>query len=92
MSESTHRKVKTALDETRLLILGVHILLGFHLNAAFQFGFAHSCSEFRNRSGVNGYQAFLATTFALMVLACGANESVAACAVAALKDVDAART
>jgi hypothetical protein len=41
VTESTHRKVKTALDETRLLILGVQILLGFHLNAAFQFGFAH---------------------------------------------------
>jgi hypothetical protein len=34
------RKVKTALDETRLLILGAQILLGFHLNAAFQPGFA----------------------------------------------------
>jgi hypothetical protein len=41
VTESTHRKVKTALDETRLLILGAQILLGFHLNAAFQFGFAH---------------------------------------------------
>ena len=41
MTESTHRKVKTALDETRLLILGAQILLGFHLNAAFQSGFAH---------------------------------------------------
>jgi hypothetical protein len=41
VSESTHRKVKTALDETRLLILGAQILLGFHLNAAFQSGFAH---------------------------------------------------
>jgi hypothetical protein len=41
VTESTHRKVKTALDETRLLILGAQILLGFHLNAAFQAGFAH---------------------------------------------------
>lgn len=40
MTESTHRKVKTALDETRLLILGAQILLGFHLNGAFQSGFA----------------------------------------------------
>ena len=40
MSESTHRKVKTALDETRLLILGAQILLGFHLNGAFQARFA----------------------------------------------------
>jgi len=41
VTELTHRKVKTALDETRLLILGAQILLGFHLNAAFQAGFAH---------------------------------------------------
>jgi len=33
------KKVKTALDETRLLILGAQILFGFHLNAAFQRGF-----------------------------------------------------
>jgi Family of unknown function (DUF6328) len=40
LSASAHRKVKTALDETRLLILGAQILLGFHLNGAFQAGFA----------------------------------------------------
>jgi hypothetical protein len=34
------RRVKTALDETRLLILGAQILFGFHLNAAFQAGFS----------------------------------------------------
>jgi hypothetical protein len=39
VTESTHRKVKTAMDETRLLILGAQILLGFHLNGAFQSGF-----------------------------------------------------
>src|SRR2546423_1077641 len=33
------RRVKTALDETRLLILGAQILFGFHLNGAFQNGF-----------------------------------------------------
>jgi hypothetical protein len=33
------RRVKTALDETRLLILGAQILFGFHLNGAFQKGF-----------------------------------------------------
>ena len=32
------RRVKTALDETRLLILGAQILFGFHLNGAFQSG------------------------------------------------------
>jgi hypothetical protein len=33
------KKVKTALDETRLLILGAQVLFGFHLNGAFQRGF-----------------------------------------------------
>ena len=40
------QKVKTALDETRMLILGAQILLGFELRGAFQDGFeslpAHS--------------------------------------------------
>src|SRR5690242_15854747 len=34
------RQIKTALDETRLLILGAQILLGFQFNATFQDGFA----------------------------------------------------
>jgi hypothetical protein len=34
------QQVKTALDETRLLILGAQILFGFHLNGAFQTGFS----------------------------------------------------
>src|ERR1700692_2224154 len=33
------KKLKTALGETRLLILGAEILFGFHLNGAFQDGF-----------------------------------------------------
>jgi uncharacterized protein DUF6328 len=39
VSTRTDKKVKTALDETRLLILGAQILFGFHLNGAFQRGF-----------------------------------------------------
>jgi Family of unknown function (DUF6328) len=39
MTGGDDKRVKTALDETRLLILGAQILLGFHLNAAFQRGF-----------------------------------------------------
>src|SRR6185295_3536245 len=33
-------KVKTGLDETRLLILGAQVLFGFQLNVVFQEGFA----------------------------------------------------
>jgi uncharacterized protein DUF6328 len=41
MTRSTQdQRVKTALDETRLLILGAQILFGFHLNGAFQTGFS----------------------------------------------------
>jgi hypothetical protein len=32
-------RLKTALDETRLLILGAQVLFGFHLNGAFQNAF-----------------------------------------------------
>jgi hypothetical protein len=35
------KKIKIALDETRLLILGAEILFGFHSNGAFQSGFTH---------------------------------------------------
>ena len=39
VTSADDKRVKTALDETRLLILGAQILFGFHLNAAFQQGF-----------------------------------------------------
>jgi hypothetical protein len=39
MPEKLDRKLKTALDETRLLILGVQVLLGFQFQAFFQTGF-----------------------------------------------------
>src|ERR1700688_1778085 len=39
MPEKMDRKLKTALDETRLLILGVQILLGFEFQCVFQDGF-----------------------------------------------------
>ena len=35
------KRVKTALDETRLLILGAQVLFGFHLNGAFQKEFSN---------------------------------------------------
>jgi hypothetical protein len=36
---SVQKKVKTALDETRLLILGAQVLFGFQFNSVFQEGF-----------------------------------------------------
>ena len=39
MSQELDRKVKTALNETRLLILGVQVLLGFEFQSFFQDGF-----------------------------------------------------
>jgi hypothetical protein len=43
------RKVKTALDETRLLMLGAQVLFGFHSTAYFRKHFRifqrrHACS------------------------------------------------
>ena len=37
---SLSRQVKTALDETRLLMLGAQVLFGFQLNGVFQEEFA----------------------------------------------------
>jgi hypothetical protein len=48
MSEKIDRKLKTALDETRLLILGVQILLGFEFQSVFQDRFdliAHGAKQ-----------------------------------------------
>jgi hypothetical protein len=39
MSKELDRKLKIALDETRLLILGVQVLLGFEFQSFFQDGF-----------------------------------------------------
>ncbi len=39
MPEKIDQQLKTALDETRLLILGVQILLGFEFQCVFQDGF-----------------------------------------------------
>lgn len=39
MSKELDRKVKTALNEARLLILGVQVLLGFEFQSFFQDGF-----------------------------------------------------
>jgi hypothetical protein len=36
---SLREKVKTGLDETRLLILGAQVLFGFKLNGVFQEAF-----------------------------------------------------
>jgi Family of unknown function (DUF6328) len=41
MSKDLDRRVKAALDETRLLILGVQVLLGFEFQCFFQDGFSN---------------------------------------------------
>jgi hypothetical protein len=40
MSTDLDRKIKTALNETRLLLLGIQVLLGFEFQSFFQDGFA----------------------------------------------------
>jgi hypothetical protein len=44
MSKDLDRRVKLALDETRLLILGFQVLLGFQFQSFFQDGFAELSS------------------------------------------------
>jgi hypothetical protein len=44
MSKDLDRRVKLALDETRLLILGVQVLTGFQFQSFFQDGFAELSS------------------------------------------------
>jgi hypothetical protein len=58
------RRIKTALDETRLLILGAQILFGFHLNGAFQKGF----TELSASSRALHVASFLTMTVAIALL------------------------
>jgi hypothetical protein len=46
------KKIKTALDETRMLILGAQILLGFELRAAFGDGFDKLPDHARHLEGL----------------------------------------
>jgi hypothetical protein len=62
MSEELDRKVKTALDETRLLVLGIQVLLGFQFQAFFQTGFPQLSSASK---------AICAAGLALQTLALG---------------------
>src|SRR3954451_11565304 len=62
---SLSRQVKTALDETRLLMLGAQVLFGFQLNGVFQ-------EEFANLSLASRYvdctgQVLMAMTIGLLV-------------------------
>ena len=62
---SLSKQVKTALDETRLLMLGAQVLFGFKLNGVFQ-------EEFANLSVASRYvdcagQVLMATAIGLLV-------------------------
>src|SRR5882757_11539197 len=45
-------RIKTALGETRMLILGSQILIGFQFNAVFEDGFAEFPEHARRLDGV----------------------------------------
>ena len=63
-AQAQAKRVKTALDETRLLILGAQILFGFHFHAAFQKGFA----ELSTSSAVLHVASFLTMTVVIALL------------------------
>src|SRR4029453_2647559 len=58
-------KVKTGLDETRLLILGAQVLFGFQLNVVFQEGFARLNPATRLIDSVA--QGLMAITIGLLI-------------------------
>ena len=62
---SLSRQVKTALDETRLLMLGAQVLFGFKLNGVFQVEFANLflTSRYVDCAG----QVLMATAIGLLV-------------------------
>ena len=62
---STVRKFKTALDETRLLMLGAQILFGFEFNAVFQEGFKELPQSSRMIDGIA--LLFMALSIGLLI-------------------------
>ena len=59
------KKVKTALDETRMLILGAQILLGFEFRAAFSDGFDQLSGHSRHLEALA--LTLMVTSVALMI-------------------------
>jgi hypothetical protein len=66
MSKALDRRVKAALDETRLLILGVQVLLGFEFQCFFQDGFADLSESSKLICGLSLYLVILATAVLVM--------------------------
>jgi hypothetical protein len=62
---SLSRKVKTSLDETRLLILGAQVLFGFQFQAVFQEGFGELALSARNSNSLA--LVLMVTTIGLLV-------------------------
>src|SRR4030095_8621319 len=62
---SLKTKIKVALDETRLLILGAQVLFGFQLNGVFQDGFPDLSVSTRYLASVG--QFLMALALALLI-------------------------
>lgn len=62
---SLQRKLKTALDETRLLILGAQVLFGFQFNGVFQEGFGELPAHARMLSA--GAMMLMALSIGLLI-------------------------
>jgi len=62
---SLREKVKTGLDETRLLLLGAQVLFGFQLNSVFQEGFTELSRATRLVNSVG--QALMAIAIGLLI-------------------------
>lgn len=62
---SIERKFKTALDETRLLMLGAQVLFGFEFNAVFQDGFKELSQSSRVLNG--GALLLMAASIGLLI-------------------------
>src|SRR4029453_4465583 len=65
MSEQLDRKLKVALDESRLLILGAQVLFGFTFQSVFQEQFQHLARE--SRLGHCSPLAVLLATVSLLI-------------------------
>jgi hypothetical protein len=62
---SLSRKIKTSLDENRLLLLGAQVLFGFQFQAIFQESFGELAPSARNSNSLA--LVLMATTIGLLI-------------------------
>jgi hypothetical protein len=76
MAGELDKKLKTALDENRLLILGAQVLLGFQFECFFQDGFSELSPLMSRRNNGSGKAGSRPSKWLAVALSSGTNTVV----------------